>query len=197
MLPADLVKRRLPAQCISATTFSRPEELVAWLGAVQAQDYFGALWAVGLRVTDRNDHDVERAVAERRILRTWPMRGTLHFVAAADARWVTELLAPRAAAAAASRLRSLGIDEPLLARARRILVKDLAGGVPLARPAVCRSLERANIATDRTRGLHILWRLALDCLLCFGPREASSTRSSSSTSGSRRPNGCCAKPRSP
>ncbi len=39
--------------------------------------------------------DVERAIAERRIVRTWPMRGTLHFVAPADVRWMLALLSPR------------------------------------------------------------------------------------------------------
>jgi len=166
----DIARRRLAAQRISRTEFIRPEQVVSWLGAVQAQDYLGALWAVGLRLTEARDRDVERALEEGKIVRTWPMRGTLHFVAAPDVRWMTELLAPRAAKAAASRLRALGIDEPVLARARRVLVKHLEGGRRLTRPAAYRVLEREKIATAATRGLHVLWRLAHDCLLCFGPR---------------------------
>jgi len=169
--PAEVVRRRLDAQRISSTTFTQPDEVVAWLGAVQAQDYLGALWAVGLRLVDARESDVERALTERKIVRTWPMRGTLHFVAAADARWMTELLAPRQAAAAASRLRSYGIDDAVLSRTRRVLVKNLEGGRQLSRPAVYQVLERAKIATDKQRGLHMLWRLAHDCVLCFGPRE--------------------------
>src|SRR3954464_9853743 len=93
---------RLRALRIAATTFTRPADAVAWLGAVQAQDYLGALWAVGLRLTHATEVGVEQALADASIVRTWPMRGTLHFVAAADARWLTELLAPRVLAAGGS-----------------------------------------------------------------------------------------------
>src|SRR6202023_4306009 len=148
-----------------------PGAVVAWLGAVQAQDYRAALWALGLRTTDAREADVERALAARRLVRTWPMRGTLHFFAANDARWMTELLAPRRAAAGAGRLRALGIDERVLARARRVLVRHLEGGRQLTRPAAYRAFERARLAPGGQRGLHMLWRLAQDCLICFGPRQ--------------------------
>lgn len=171
MTSTEIARRRLEAQRISSTAFTRPDEVVAWLGAVQAQDYLGALWAVGSRLTGAREHDVERALAERTIVRLWPMRGTLHFVAAADARWMTELLAPRVAAAAAGRMRSLGIDGDTLSLARRALVKHLEGGRRLARPEVYRVLEGAKISTEGQRAYHVLWHLAHDGLLCFGPRE--------------------------
>jgi hypothetical protein len=170
MSPADIVKLRLDAQRISATTFTRPAEVVAWLGAVQAQDYLGALWAVGLRLTRACEQDIERALADRSIVRTWPMRGTLHFVAAADARWMLDLLAPKVVTGAAGRFRALDLDDATIARARRVLAKRLQGA-PLTRPAVYDVLERAKISTVGQRGIHILWRLAHECLLCFGPRE--------------------------
>lgn len=171
MRPADVVKLRLAAQRISATTFTRPGEVVALLGAVQAQDYLGALWAVGLRLTHAREQDIERALADRSIVRTWPMRGTLHFVAAADARWMVELLGARVIAGAAGRFRALGLDDEAFARARRVLVKRLAGGAPLIRAAVYDALEHAKISVAGQRGIHILWRLAHESLLCFGPRE--------------------------
>ncbi len=168
---AEIVRQRLAAQRISRATLARPADVVATLGAVQAQDYLGALWAVGLRARGISEQDVERALADREIVRTWPMRGTLHFVAAADARWMTELLAARPAAAAAGRLRSYGIDEEVLKRARRALVRNLEGGRRRTRPDLYRVLERAKVRAAGERGLHVLWRLAQDCVLCFGPRE--------------------------
>jgi hypothetical protein len=166
----DLAARRLAAQRISTPTFTRPSEVVTWLGAVQAQDYLGALWAVGLRLADAREADIERALADREIVRMWPMRGTLHFVAATDARWMTELLAPRAAASAEGRLHGLGIDAKVLARAARVLGRALEGGCRLTRPEAYAELARAKIATEAGRGMHILWRLAHDMLICFGPR---------------------------
>jgi hypothetical protein len=166
----EIVRSRLDAQRISSTAFTRPAEVVAWLGAVQAQDYLGALWAVGLRLASGHQDDVERAIAERTIVRSWPMRGTLHFLSADDARWMIELLAPRAAMSAVNRLRAMGIDDPVLASARRALIANLEGGRSLTRPAAYRVLEQARIRTAGQRGLMILWRLAHDGLVCFGAR---------------------------
>jgi hypothetical protein len=170
-LARGISRRRLHAQRLSTTAFAQPAEVVSWFGAMQAQDYLGALWAVGLRLADGREQKVERALAERSIVRSWPMRGTLHFLAAADARWIIELLAPRAARAAAPRLRRMGIDEQVLSRARRALVKEMEGVRPLTRPAAYQALEHARIATGGQRGLHILWQLAHEGLLCFGPRH--------------------------
>ncbi|MBV9947000.1 MAG: AlkZ family DNA glycosylase [Myxococcales bacterium] len=167
----SIVGRRLEAQLISSSPFTRPVDVVRRLGAVQAQDYLGSLWAIGLRLSRGSEGDVERAIAERTIVRTWPMRGTLHFVAADDARWMIEHLARRGAAAAASRLRAMGIDDAVLSRARRALVAELEGGRRLVRDAAYRVLERARIATMGDRGLQILWSLAHEGLVCLGARE--------------------------
>jgi hypothetical protein len=167
----EIVRRRLGAQHLATTALATPADMVGWFGAVQAQDYLGALWAVGLRLTDAHERDVERALADRSIVRSWPMRGTLHFLAGPDARWMIELLAPRAAAAATNRLRAMGIDAQVLSRARRALVAQLEGGRQLTRPAAYRALEDAGIPTGGQRGLHVLWRLAHEALVCFGPRE--------------------------
>ena len=141
------------------------------MGAIQAQDYLGALWAVGLRSQSACESDVEQALARRSIVRTWPMRGTLHFVAAADVRWMLELLAPPALAQSAGRFRQLGLDETILARSRTIVVKALQGGHQLSRNALYQKLEAAHISTAGQRGIHILWRLAQDGLICFGARQ--------------------------
>ncbi len=85
MTPAKLLRHRLQSQRLAATTFEDPADPVRWLGAVQAQDYRGSLWAIGLRTRNATESSVERAIASRAIVRTWPMRGTLHFVAAKDA----------------------------------------------------------------------------------------------------------------
>jgi hypothetical protein len=167
---AELIARRLAAHRISMTELTRPADVVARFGAVQAQDYLGALWAVGLRMVDGREAAVEAALADRSVVRTWPMRGTLHFVAAPDARWIVELLAVRMVPRAAARFRALGLDEATLKRARRVLDKLLTDG-PATRPAVYAALDRGGVATTGQRGIHVLWRLAHDTVLCFGPRQ--------------------------
>ena len=111
----SIAHRRLAGQGIAVPRFATPAGAVEWLGAVQAQDYLGALWAVGLRTQHATEQQVEAAISAGQIVRTWPMRGTIHFIAAADARWMLALLAPRVMRGAQSRLRQLEIDAPLLA----------------------------------------------------------------------------------
>src|SRR6202007_3360668 len=91
-------------------------EIVAALGAMQAQEYAGALWAIGLRATGATQASVEKALADGTIVRTWPMRGTLHFVAAEDVRWMLELLTPRIVASSAGRYRQLELNTTIFLR---------------------------------------------------------------------------------
>ena len=121
MNPADVVARRLEAQQLSTHRFARPAELVAWFGAVQAQDYTSARWAVGQRLRAATDADVERACDAGALIRTHVLRPTWHLVAAADVRWMLALTAPRIKAAAASTLRAAGLDARFLARGHRVI----------------------------------------------------------------------------
>ncbi|MBC8074533.1 MAG: AlkZ family DNA glycosylase [Chloroflexales bacterium] len=163
--------QRLVSQQIARPTFSEPGEAVRWLGAVQAQDYLGALWAVAVRTVGATEQTVEQALAERRIVRTWPMRGTIHFVAPADVRWMLELLAPRVVQRSQGRLRQLGLDATTLAASATVIAKALEGGKQLTRPALYGVLESAGIAAGEQRGLHILGQLAHERLICFGARN--------------------------
>jgi Winged helix DNA-binding domain len=175
-LALNIAQQRLRTQRLSGAGFDTPADAVKWLGAVQAQDYAGALWAVGLRTAGAAEADVEQALADRTIVRTWPLRGTLHFVASADVRWMLASFAPRMIERAAPRFRQLALDARTFARSAALFVKALQGGHQLSRPRMYALLERAGIATANSRGLHILWRCAHDGLLCFGTREGKQRR---------------------
>lgn len=171
MTDTSLPRLRLANQLISNPVFDCPEDVVRWMGMVQAQDYLGALWAVGLRLPVAAELSIEQALAERKIVRTWPARGTLHFVAAADVRWLLELLASRALTKVTGRQRQLGLDEITFSRSRDLVARSLQGGKSLTRPALIEALEAGQISTDGQRGIHIVARLAQEGLICFGPRE--------------------------
>jgi Winged helix DNA-binding domain len=141
---------------------------VASLAAVQAQDYAGALWAIGLRLPDATEADVKQAIADRTIIRTWMMRGTLHFVAAADVRWMRELLAPQLVSSSAHRCEQLELTAKIFGRSEGACLKALEGGRTLTRGEIYKVLERSRISTAGQRGAHILWRLAHDGVICFG-----------------------------
>jgi hypothetical protein len=167
----NVARRRLRNQRIAGPKFENAVDVVRWLGAVQAQDYLGSLWAVGLRLRTGTEAAVERAIADRSIVRTWPMRGTIHLVAAEDVRWMLPLMTPRVIAGHARRLqREFELDDPVLARSRAALIRALQGGRQLTRNETYQILEAARVPAGGQRGLHILWRLAQEGLICFGPR---------------------------
>lgn len=163
--------RRLCNQQIGGHQIASVPQLVERMGAIQAQDYAGGLWAIGLRLAGSSLDDVEAAIANRSIVRTWPMRGTLHFVPAIDARWMVRLLAPRVIARSAARYRQLELDRATLQRGRRVLVRELEGGRRLTRPAAYAALASGGVSPEGQRGIHILSYLAHEGLLCLGPRE--------------------------
>jgi hypothetical protein len=172
MTPTDILKLRQQNHGLARASFQKPEDVVAWFGAVQAQDYLGSLWALGLRMRRTTEASVEAAEARRAIVRLWPMRGTLHFVAAADARWITELLAPRIIARNAARIkRETGVDAAVVARAREAVQRALCGGRRLERTELYRALESRRIRTNASRGLHILGLLAMQGTLCLAGRS--------------------------
>ena len=108
MTPLDIARLRLANQQITVHTSQTPQQVVGTLGGAQTQDYQSALWAIGLRLLDATRPQVEQALTNASIVRTWAMRGTLHFVASADVRWIIALLAPRLIAASAYRRRTAG-----------------------------------------------------------------------------------------
>lgn len=169
MTTKDINRLRLVNQKISGGKFKSPAEVVRWMGAMQAQDYPGALWGVGLRTEESTLAAVEQAIVDREIVRTWPMRGTLHFVPAENVRWMLSLLTPRIVRSAASRHRNLGLDEDIFAKSRTLFEKELQGGKILTRSEMYEMLEQAGISAVGQRGIHILWKLSQEGLLCFGP----------------------------
>lgn len=167
---ARIAQQRLRNQHIAAQAFDKPGDLVRWFGAVQAQDYYEALWAIGLRTKHAVVATVERGIAERDVVRTWPLRGTLHFVARDDVRWMLRHFAPKVVAAAAARYRAHALDPDVFARAERVCVRLLDGGRVETRATIYAALEQAGIATTKSRGMHIMWHLAHIGLICYGPR---------------------------
>lgn len=171
MTPREIARLRLHQQQIAASRFTTPGGVVSAFGAMQAQDYVGALWTVGVRLPGATEAGIEKAVAQRQIVRTWPMRGTLHFVAAADVRWMLELLTPRILAGSARRRAELELDDVTFTRCRKLFVRALAGGRQLTREAMYGVLEKGAVMVNPHRGYHILWRLSQERFLCFGARE--------------------------
>lgn len=166
---SDIRTLRISNQLINNLEFKNPHEIVSWLGALQAQDYSGALWAVGLRSRDTILKKIERAIEDKSIVRTWPMRGTLHFVAAEDVHWMLNLLTPRIISKAAGRHKNLELNNKIFTKSYKLFEKALVGGKLLKRNDMMMLLENSGITTNQQRGYHILWKAAQEKLICLGP----------------------------
>ena len=166
MIPNPIALQRLLSQRLVLSNFHRPEEVVNWLGVVQAQDYAGGKWTIGLRAPGLVEADVEQAVRDRRILRTWTLRGTLHFVCAQDIRWMLGLMAPRVIAGNARRYRELELDEADMRRASDMLADALRDGQELLRSQLLDVLSRQGVSTQGQRAPYLLQRASLDGWIC-------------------------------
>lgn len=171
MTDSNIARRRLENQLIARPEPIRPDEVARWFGAVQAQEYLGSLWALGVRIPGATETDIERAIEEGRIVRTWPMRGTIHFVSAEDAKWMLELLTPRVISLHAGHYRELGLDEAAFERGEEIIHEALRGGRAMMRKDLMAHLDSAGVSTKNQRGYHVLGHLAQKGFICFGPRE--------------------------
>ncbi len=164
--------QRLYNQHLEGQKFQTPGEVVAWLGAVQAQEYALAKWALGLRMEQATDDGVEQAFNDGAILRTHVMRPTWHFVTPADIHWILELTAPRVHQFNAYMYRKLELDDALLRRSSVVIASALEGGKHLTRAELGAALAQAGIDTaDGMRLGYIVHYAELERIVCSGSRR--------------------------
>ncbi len=168
----ELSRLRMAALRLIGSTLKTPTEAVRWLLAVQAQDLPGAKWALGLRVPGCTLADVDAALAAGTIVRSWPMRGTLHLTAAEDLPWMLALLTPRVIAGLAKRQVQLALNAKQLAKARDVASKVLTGKQQLTRKELLAAFDKAKLDANPHRGYHILFYLAQTGHICMGPGDS-------------------------
>lgn len=167
----DINLMRLQNQHLAEPKLTKPAEIVQWLGAIQAQDYAGAKWAVGQRLKGASDDLIEKAFTNGDIIRTHVMRPTWHFIAPEDVRWMLDLTAARIHAIAATRHRQLELTDEVFTKCIDIITKALNGGKQSDRIELTDLLKKGGIAIDEHRFVHIMMELELRQLVCSGGRN--------------------------
>ena len=168
----DIPHDRLHNQLLSQTNCTEPEDIVAWFGAVQSQDYAGAKWALAQRSKDAlPDALIEKSFNDGRILRTHVMRPTWHFVTPSDIHWMLDLTAPRVKISMAHMDRQLEIDASILKKSNATLRKALRGNQQLTRSELAPILKKAGIAVDGYRIGQLMGHAELDQVVCSGGRK--------------------------
>jgi winged helix DNA-binding protein len=168
----DVADLRLQNQRITRPGPRPAEKVVAWFGAVQAQEYGPAKWGLALRSpAGTTDAAIERAIQRGRILRTHVLRPTWHFVTPADIRWMLELTAPRVQRIMSSYDRRLGLGAAVMTRAAGVLERALGDHGCLTRRELGAHLQRAGLPSTSMAQAHIAMYAELEGLICSGPRR--------------------------
>jgi hypothetical protein len=169
----DVARRRLANTFLVGSDFTKAADVVRALGAVQAQDYGGAKWALSMRTRSAlPDAEIERELDAGRIIRTHVLRPTWHFVSPKDLRWMLALTAPRVKAFLAYYDRKLELDAPVYRRSNAALTKALRDGKHLTRQELKPFLERSRIGSINGQRLgHLMMRAELDAIVCSGARR--------------------------
>jgi hypothetical protein len=168
MKATDIAALRLATQHLAGIRLKTARDLVQWMGAVQAQDYPMAKWALGVRLPDVTDEAVQSAFDRGEILRTHILRPTWHLVAADNIGWMLALTAPHVRSLLTSHLRELELTEKTIAHSQRVMESALAGGRHLTRPELVSEFRQANLPADPSRTVCLMMRAELDGVVCSG-----------------------------
>ena len=160
---------RVANQRILGSSFKSPQEAVRFMLAMQGQDFPGVKWSIGLRVAGSTLAQVEAAFNKGQIVRSWPMRGTLHVTAAEDLPWMLDLHGKRIIDGMAGRRAQLGLDDKSHGRAQDLAIRGLNGGKALGRAEIFSLFEKGGVSTKGQRGYHLLAHLSISGVLCLGP----------------------------
>jgi hypothetical protein len=165
----DVPSLRLHSHRLTGPSFTAPDDVVRWLGAVQAQDYHGAKWSLALRARNLTSARIDRAFDEGAILRTHVMRPTWHFVAPQDLRWLLALTAPRVHVMNGHAYRTAELNDSVFRRAHRLIARSLSGGRARTRPELAAILEKGGIPAAGLRLACLVMHAELEGLICSGP----------------------------
>lgn len=143
--------------------------MVETVGAVQAQDFSGAIWGVGLRVKKSTYESIVSDFNTGKILRTHVMRPTWHFVSPQDIRWMLVLTRERVSKRIHAYNAPLGLNETIFSRANKQIEKELQKNDNLTRQELKHSLHRVGISTTVQKLAHLVMRAELDGLITSGP----------------------------
>ncbi|MFN8303486.1 MAG: winged helix DNA-binding domain-containing protein [Saprospiraceae bacterium] len=171
MTYSDIAQLRIRHQHLHANEHRTPAALVRWMGAVQAQDYAMAKWALGIRMPGTTDDDVEQAINRGEIIRTHILRPTWHFVVPEDLPWLLDLTAKSIGNAMRWGDSRLGLEPELVTRSVGLLEHALRDGAALSREEIAEIFNSAGIPTDENRLSHLLMRAEMDRIARTGPRR--------------------------
>ena len=179
VLPREASLLRIVAHgLVGATAAPTPVEAVRRQLAVQGQQVSAVPHALVVRSRGATGSDVGAAFARGDLVRSWPMRGTVHITAAVDHHWLRVALMHRTQAWVRRSKADYGVNEALCERAAEIALDLIAERGPLTRSALLEAWQEAGLMeafrgedVSAYRRRHLLVRLQRDGILVQGPRS--------------------------
>jgi hypothetical protein len=166
---SEISKLRIHNQQIDGSNYKTAKELVGWMGAVQAQDFAMAKWAIGLRLVNSTDQQIEHSYNQGDILRIHLMRPTWHFVSSDDIYWMLELTASKIKSIMKTNDRRFELSDSTYFKTNQIIERQFIKEKHISRINIAKALENEKINLDENRLSHILMRAELDGIICSGP----------------------------
>lgn len=164
----EISQYRLASQKLLETSANTPQEIVHHLGAMQAQDYTMAKWAIGSRC-DATEKEIEEAINSGKIIRTHILRPTWHFVSADDIYWMLEVSGPQVKRIILAETKKHGYDEKAFDKINSAIEKLLAGNNHLTRDEIMQELDLKKVSGDYyLSGVLIMMYAELEGLVCNG-----------------------------
>lgn len=165
---STVINLRLNNQLLMGSDLKTPQDVVSWMGAVQAQDFNMSKWALGVRLPLLNDKSVEDAVNKGQIIRTHILRPTWHLVAAQDIHWMLELSRPRLRPVSRSYNTAVGLTDLVSAKAHDIIRQTLESGKHLTRSQIGDVLNDKGIELNSHQLNQIMFGAELEGIVCNG-----------------------------
>lgn len=172
----DLLRTRMRALGFAVSTLEETDRdvmsVVDRLFALQGQDWRTSKWAIGVRAPGITSADVDEALNSGSLVRSWPMRGTVHLIGSADIGWMQQLTNARVIAGAAKRREFLGLSDLVLDRVTEVTVAALSDGNSLDRGELSIIWTEAGIDWKPNWRYHLIWWLCQTGITTFGPVHA-------------------------
>lgn len=175
MTSNKIANLRLISQQILKPKSDDAQDIVAWMGAMQAQDFNMAKWAIGLRLNKATEKDIDAAINSGEIIRTHVLRPTWHFISSDDIYWMVELTASRIKSSMKGRNKQLELTDKIFKKSFSIIEKALKDENHLTRKELVKDLNKAKIATNENRSSHILFHAELEGIICSGRMKGRQT----------------------
>ena len=174
---------------VAETAAENPIAAVENMLALQAQLPSSIPWAINLRVKTPSIGAINEAFESAELVRSWPMRGTIHVTSAKDHHWLRQVLRHRYRAWMRS-FEEEGLTCARIEEAAQIAYSSIASAGPQSREELCAAWEQEGIRTgtrpQREAALragekgtfldrrHLFLALHIEGFLVGGPRRGNS-----------------------